>query len=78
MTFRSAPENATIALNKLVHTLKNPAPASPFRNITDNYISAIADLQKFLKKGNINQVPTKQIQARPEIQQIENIPEKQL
>ena len=47
----------------MVHAFKNPAPASPFRNIADNNIAAIAYLQKNFKKGNIKQVPTKKIQA---------------
>ena len=63
MKFRSASENATIELNEMVHAFKNPAPASPFRNIADNNIAAIAYLQQIFKKGNIKQVPTKKIQA---------------
>ena len=78
MPFRSASENATTELNDLVHALKNPAPASLFRNIADKHIVSISDLQNHFKKGNINQVPTKKIQAPPEIQQIENIQAKQL
>ena len=49
MPFRPASEKSTIELNELVHALKNPAPASPFRNITDKHFAAIADLQ-FLKR----------------------------
>ena len=61
-----------------MHEFKNPAPGSPFRNIADNHIVAIADLQNNFKKGNINQVQTNQIQSQTEIQQIENIPAKKL
>ena len=61
-----------------MHALKNPASESPFRNILDKNIAAIADLQNIFNKGNINQVTTKQIQAQPEIQLIENIPAKKL
>ena len=39
MPFRSASENTTVALNKLVHALKKTAPESPFRNISDKNIS---------------------------------------
>ena len=58
--------------------MKNSAPEPPFRNIVDDHIAEIADLQNKFKEGNVNQVTTKQIQAQPEIQPIENIPEKQL
>ena len=76
MPFRSASENDKITLNKLVHALKNPAPASSFRNISDKHILEIADLQNIFKKEDTKQAPTKQIQAQPEIQQILNIPAK--
>ena len=62
----------------MVHALKTPAPASTFRKISDKHIAEISDLRNISKKGNINQVPTKKIQAQPEIQPIEKNPEKQL
>ena len=69
-------KNTTIELNNLVYALKNPAPASSFRNISDKHILEIADLQNIFKKEDTKQAPTKQIQAQPEIQQILNIPAK--
>ena len=62
----------------MVHALKTPAPASTFRKFSDKHIAEISDLRNISKKGNINQVQTKQIQEQPEIQPIENNPEKQL
>ena len=67
MPFRSASENATVVLRNLVNSLKNPAPSSPFKNISDKHIAEISELQNIFKKGNIDQVPTKQIQAQPKI-----------
>ena len=78
MPFLSASENSTFVLIELVHALENPETASPFRKIADKHIAEIEDLRNIFKKENINQVPTKRIQEQPEIQKIENIPEKQL
>ena len=45
--------HARIALNELVHALKNPAPASPFRNIADKHIAEILDLQNISRKDTL-------------------------
>ena len=46
-------KNATIVLNYMVHALKNPAPESSFRNISDNHIVELAYPPKKLRKKTL-------------------------